>query len=161
MILDLRLPGTVTARALTQALRRAFDHRTGLRLAYARAHGLSLSDVSRALHGRHDRPDADAPLRRVAAVQGFLPHPAMPGHYRRAEPVPEVDPELERMRAEARAESENLADHLSDDERELQDLAACERFLNDLDDDVWRRAAELDLTSDDLAYLAAVDREEA
>lgn len=157
MILFLSTPRVVTARGLARALDGAF-RRLGhcSKRDFALYHDIAQVDVSRACCARGNSLGDSSALRRVAAVHGYVVHEGMAGHYRREngpepEPteIPEVDEELERLAAEARAEADDLdeppppwlADSLAD--------AAHELFLTEMaldDDDTWQRAAVLDWT---------------
>ena len=168
MILDLATPRVVTARGLARALAKQFDARHGSRRDFATAHGMSASEVSRAT-GRGDRVGDSMPLRRVAALHGYLPHPDMTGHYRRVDaevepdapdPDDDVDEEMAQLARDLAAEQE-------DDERDsmfadLYEDARHERFLEEITLDAarWARLDELSWTPEDRAYHEQRARED-
>ena len=167
MILELNTPRVVTARSLARAIARAFDARHGSRRDFARAHGLSASEVSR-VTGRGDRIGDSMPLRRVAAIHGYEVHPDMDGHYRRAKVAPaadapdpddDEDEELQQLARDLGAEHE--VDAVDPMFADLYEDAAHERFLTEmaLDDATWARADELSWTPEDRAYHQSIARD--
>lgn len=138
-------------RGLRHAVVRALDQGGVARYRWGRLHGLSATQVSRAL----DPARGDGvQLAAVARAVGYVPHPSMHGHYRRAGVVDAVAPVL----------LDDEDDGLDPESRAERDHARYERLdheashcLDDRDDDA--RADDW-LSSEDAAPVAAEARAE-